>query len=140
MLCANGEEKMAKHVITVDGLPKTMGPYSQCVAGEGNRMVFISGQVPEDTQGNLVGAGDIGAQTRQVLANIKLAVEAAGGKISDICKLTILIAVLDDKAYEAVAREREIFFGSNYPSSTLMEVSRLASQDWLIEIEAYAVI
>jgi len=131
---------MAKHIISVDGLPKTMGPYSQCVAGEGRRMVFISGQVPEDSQGNLVGAGDIGAQTRQVLANIKLAVEAAGGNISDICKITILIVVLDDTAYEAVAREREKFFGGNYPSSTLMEVSRLASPGWLIEIEAYAVI
>ena len=131
---------MAKHIISVAGLPKTMGPYSQCVVGEGNRMVFISGQVPEDGQGNLVGEGDIGAQTRQVLANIKLAVEAAGGKISDICKLTVLVTVLDDVAYEAVAREREKFFGSDYPSSTLMAVSRLASPDWLIEIEATAVI
>ena len=117
-----------------------MGPYSQCVIGEGDRMVFISGQVPEDSQGNIVGAGDIGAQTRQVLANIKLAVEAAGGQISDICKLTILVAGLDAPAYATVARAREKFFGGNYPSSTLMEVSRLASPDWLIEIEAYAVI
>ena len=75
---------MPKRIVSVDGLPKTMGPYSQCVAGEGSQLIFISGQVPEDSRGNIVGAGDIAAQTRQVLANIKLAVEAAGGKVDAI--------------------------------------------------------
>jgi enamine deaminase RidA (YjgF/YER057c/UK114 family) len=131
---------MPKRIVPVDGLPETMGPYSQCVAGEGRQVIFISGQVPEDSQGNLVGAGDIAAQTRQVLANIKLAVEAAGGKIGDICKITILVVGLEAQAYETVARERRTFFGGDYPASTLMEVPRLASPDWLIEIEAYAVI
>ena len=131
---------MPKRIVPVDGLPKTMGPYSQCVAGEGRQVIFISGQVPEDRQGNIVGGGDIAAQTRQVLANIKLAVEAAGGKIADICKITILVVGLDAQAYETVARERRTFFGGDYPASTLMEVLRLASPDWRIEIEAYAVI
>lgn len=131
---------MPKQIISVEGLPQTMGPYSQCVAGKGRQMIFISGQVPEDSRGNLVGGGDIEVQTRQVLTNIKLAVEAAGGKVSDICKITLLIVNLDSDAYDAVARERREFFGSNYPASTLIEVPRLASPDWLIEIEAYAVL
>jgi len=131
---------MPKRIVPVKGLPQTMGLYSQCVAGEGRKMIFISGQVPENSQGKLVGPGDIVAQTRQVLANIRLAVEAAGGTIGDICKITILVVGLDAKAYEAIASGRRAFFGGDYPASTLMEVPRLASPEWLIEIEAYAVI
>lgn len=131
---------MPKKVIHAKGLPTTMGPYSHCVVGVGEKLVFIAGQVPQNSKGKLVGRGDIETQTRQVLENIKTAIEAAGGTVSDICKITILVVGLDDAAYQAVARVRKEFFGGDYPASTLMEVKRLASVDWLIEIEAYAMI
>jgi reactive intermediate/imine deaminase len=131
---------MARKIITPGILPQTMGPYSHCVVGEGSKLVFISGQVPQDANGQLVGRGDIAAQTRQVLANIRAAIEAAGGTVRDINKITIFMVELDAAAYAAVAQARREFFQGEYPASTLVQVKSLASPDWLIEIEAYAVI
>jgi len=131
---------MARKVIHPKSLPKTMGPYSHCVVGVGKQLVFISGQVSQDAKGNLVGRGDIEAQTRQVLANLKIAVESAGGSVGDICKITIFVVGLDEAAYGAIGRARREFFGKEFPASTMVEIKRLASPDWLIEIEAYAVI
>ena len=129
---------MPKQIITPEGLPKTMGPYSQVVAGQGTHVVFIAGQVPQDAFGNTVGPGDIGVQTRQVLANLKTALESAGGTIDDICKITIFLTAINETAYAEVALARREFFGDEFPASTLLQVQRLASPDWLIEIEAYA--
>jgi len=131
---------MARKVIYPQGLPKTMGPYSHCVVSEGSKLVFIAGQVPQDEKGNLVGQGNTALQTRQVLANIKKAVEAAGGSIADICKITIFVVGLDEPSYGVIAQVRRDFFGGEFPASTMVEVKRLASPDWLIEIEAYAVL
>jgi 2-iminobutanoate/2-iminopropanoate deaminase len=131
---------MARKVIHPKSLPKTMGPYSQCVVGVGKQLVFIAGQVSQDAKGNLVGREDIEKQTRQVLANIKKAVEAAGGTVADICKITLFVVGLDEAAYRVIAQVRREFFGKLFPASTMVEIKRLASPDWLIEIEAYAVI
>ncbi|MGD9975790.1 MAG: RidA family protein [Desulfatirhabdiaceae bacterium] len=129
---------MPKQIITPEGLPKTMGPYSQVVVGLGAKVIFIAGQVPQDASGKTVGPGDIGVQTRQVLANLKTAVEAAGGAIHDICKITIFLTALNETIFKEVAQARREFFGNEFPASTLVQVQRLASPDWLIEIEAYA--
>jgi 2-iminobutanoate/2-iminopropanoate deaminase len=134
-----GGKNMARKVIHPEGLPKTVGPYSHCAVGEGTKWVFIAGQVSQDEKGTLVGKGDVEAQTRQVLANLQKAVAAAGGTVGDICKITIFVVDLDDAAYEAIARVRRDFFMGDYPASTLVEVKRLASPDWRIEIEGYAV-
>jgi enamine deaminase RidA (YjgF/YER057c/UK114 family) len=131
---------MAREVFNPQGLPPPMGPYAHGAVGRGARMVFISGQVPQDAGGRLVGRNDILAQTRQVLANIRTAVEAAGGTVADICKITVFLVELDEKVYGAVARARREFFGEVFPASTLVQVKALASADWLVEIEAYAVI
>jgi reactive intermediate/imine deaminase len=131
---------MARKVIHPKGLPQSMGPYSQCVAGVGKQLVFIAGQVSQDAEGNLVGKGDIAAQTRQVLANLKTAVEEAGGTVADICKITLFVVGLDDAAYRVIGQARREFFGKEFPAATMVEVKRLVSPDWLIEIEAYAVI
>jgi 2-iminobutanoate/2-iminopropanoate deaminase len=117
-----------------------MGPYSQVVEGVGNRMIFISGQVSQDEQGNLVGANDMEAQVRQVFANLESAVQSAGGWLADITKLGILVTRLDPEVYAALGKVRKELFGDEYPASTLMQVSGLASPDWLVEIEAFAVI
>ena len=106
---------MARKVIIPEHLPQTMGPYSHCVVGEGSKLVFISGQVPQDANGRLVGRGDIAAQARQVLANIRIAVEAAGGTVQDINKITIFLVELDPAAYAAVAQARRIL--KVYPNS-----------------------
>jgi reactive intermediate/imine deaminase len=131
---------MAREIVNPEGLPRPMGPYSQVAVGTGRKMVFISGQVPQDAGGRMIGGKDVLAQTRQVLANIRTAVAAAGGSLADICKITVFLVELDGSAYEAVAQARREFFGEVFPASTLVQVKALASPDWLVEIEACAVI
>jgi len=131
---------MAKEIIVSSEIPKPMGPYSQAVSATGSKFIFISGQVPEDAQGKLIGKGDIEKQTRQVLKNIKTMVERSGGTVADIVKITIFMVDINPSSYEIVAGLRRKFFGGDYPASTLVEVQRLASPDWLIEIEALTVV
>ena len=131
---------MVKEIIEPRGIPKPMGPYSQAVVTTGGKLVFISGQVPEDALGNFVGKGDIEAQTRQVLTNLKIMVEEAGGTVADIVKITVFMVEITPSSYETVARLRREFFGDGYPASTMVEVNSLVSPEWLIEIEAWAVI
>lgn len=131
---------MARDTFNPQGLPRPVGPYAHCAIGTGQKMIFVSGQVPQDAEGRLVGRNDILAQVRQVLANIRMAVEAAGGGVADICKITIFLVELDEKVYAAVAQARREFFGGDFPASTLVQVKGLASPDWKVEIEAYAVV
>ena len=131
---------MDKEIIEPRGVPRPIGPYSQAVVTTGGKLAFISGQVPEDALGNLVGKGDIEAQTRQVLTNLKTMVGEAGGTVADIVKITVFMVEITPSSYETVARLRREFFGNGYPASTMVEVNSLVSPDWMIEIEAWAVI
>ena len=131
---------MAKEIIEPRGVPRPVGPYSQAVVTTGGKLAFISDQVPEDAFGNLAGKGDIEAQTRQVLTNLKIMVEEAGGTVADIVKITIFMVEITLSSYEVVGRLWKELFGGGYPASTMVEVNRLASPDWLIEIEAWAVV
>lgn len=131
---------MAREILNPPGLPRPMGPYAQVAVGTGRKMVFISGQVPQDAAGRTVGPRDLLAQTRQVLTHIRTAVEAAGGSLADIAKITVFLVAMDANAYDAVAEARREFFGETFPASTLVQVKALAAPDWLVEIEAYAVI
>ena len=99
--------------------------------------VFIAGQVAMDKNGQVVGEGDIEAQTRQALANLEAAVKAAGGKKEDILSITTYILDRDD--LPGLRKAREGFF-DNPPASTLLVISGLARPEFLIEIEARAVI
>ncbi len=100
--------------------------------------VFIAGQVAMDKNGQVVGEGDIEAQTRQALANLEAAVTAAGGKKEDILSITTYILDRDD--LPGLRKARGNFFGDNPPASTLLVISGLARPEFLIEIEARAVI
>jgi 2-iminobutanoate/2-iminopropanoate deaminase len=132
---------MAKKIMVSPGLPATISPYSQVVEGKGDRLIFISGQVSHDAEGNLVGPGDMETQIRQVFANLEIAIKSAGGQMSDITKLGILLTQLNPEVFAVLAQVRkELFPDGDYPASTLMQVSGLASPDWLVEIEAYAVV
>ena len=131
---------MTKTIFNPGSVPKPMGPYSQGVVTTGGKLVFISGQVPQDASGNLVGKGDLEAQTKQVFANLKNMVEAAGGTVANIVKITIFMLKVTPQAYETLGRVRREFWSGDFPASTLVEINRLASPDFLIEIEAFAVI
>jgi 2-iminobutanoate/2-iminopropanoate deaminase len=131
---------MTKTIFNPEIVPKPMGPYSQGVVTTGGKLVFISGQVPQDASGNLVGKNDLEAQTKQVLENLKTMVETAGGTVANIAKITIFMVKVTPRAYEILGRVRREFWGTDFPASTLVEINRLASPDFLIEIEAFAVI
>ncbi len=100
--------------------------------------VYIAGMVAQDANGNVVGAGDAEAQTRQIWRNIEVAVQAAGGSLSDIVKTTTYVTGIEHGA--AVRAVRGELFASNPPTSTLLVVSELANPAYYVEIESIAVI
>src|SRR5689334_17076582 len=82
--------------VSTTGAPKAIGPYSQAIAAEG-KMVFCSGQIPLDpASGEMVGVGDVRAQTRRVMENLKAVLEAAGATLQQVVKTTIYLADLQD--------------------------------------------
>ncbi len=99
----------------------------------------MSGQVPLDNQGNLIGKGDFGKQAEQVFANIKSIVTEAGGTMSHVVKLGIFL--VDIKEIQTLRDVRNKFINlKNPPASTLVQVNKLFREDILIEIEATAII
>ena len=102
-------------------------------------MVIISGQVAQDNQGNLIGKGDLGKQTEQVFSNIKKIVTDLGGTMDNVVKTNIYL--VDASQIQAFRETRNKFINlKNPPTSTLVQVSKLFSDDALIEIEATAII
>ena len=130
---------MAKTILTSDKLSPPAGIFSAGVSVPAGRMVFVSGQVARNAQGETVGKGDIRAQTTQTMENVKTVLEAAGATIDDVVKVTVFVTnVKDDLA--AIHEVRAKYFKSDHPASTLVEVKSLVSDDLLIEIEAIAVV
>jgi enamine deaminase RidA (YjgF/YER057c/UK114 family) len=113
-------------------------PYSVATATTGSRMIHISGQVPQDPSGKNIGIGDINAQADRVLASIKALVEAEGGTMADVCRMVIYTT--DRSHFPGIMEARKRYFQAPYPANTAVVVSGLASPDWLVEIEATAVI
>jgi 2-iminobutanoate/2-iminopropanoate deaminase len=122
--------------IRVPGLPEPISHYTDAVRAGG--LVFVSGCVPVDSQGRLVGGDDVVAQARQTLANVDAVLLAAGCSFADVVKVTIFLVDVDDRPL--INPVRQEFFGETRPASTLVEVSRLAIPGARIEIEAVAVV
>jgi len=115
--------------------------YSHVAVASGARTVYIAGQVAMDSQGNLVGAGDLSAQTEQVMRNLGTALAAAGAGFADVVKITTYVVDYKPEMRAAIGKARTPFFaGREPPASTLVGVSALAAPGWLIEIEAIAVV
>lgn len=127
---------MPRHAIATPDCAPTPPFFSQAVK-VGN-MLFVSGQLARDRDGRVVGKGDMAAQTRQVIANIRAILAAGGAELRHVVKLTAFMTDMS-RAREAWA-VREEFFAGAPPASTGVEVSRLTHADFLIEIEAIAVI
>ena len=122
--------------IWVPGMPEPISHFVHVVRA--GRLVFVSGCVASDDQGRTVGGSDIVAQTRQTHENIKRCLAAAGATFADVCKVTVFLRNIGDR--EKVNTIRKEYFGAHRPASTLVEISRLVRDDYLIEIEATAVI
>lgn len=127
---------MQEHHVRPAGLPPVNG-YSHAVAFSG-RMVAVSGQVPLDSEGRLVGQDDPRAQARQVFDNLVTALSAAGAAMEHVVKLTIYLTNVDDLG--AVREVRDEFISADRPpASSLVQVSRLVNPAFRVEIEALAV-
>jgi enamine deaminase RidA (YjgF/YER057c/UK114 family) len=102
------------------------------------KVVYVAGQTAVDKNGNLVGKGDIAVQARQVFRNLALCLEAAGADFDDVVKLNIYSTDLDAHR-EVISRLRREHFREPVASTTV-QVSRLVDPDWLVEVEAVAVL
>ena len=115
--------------------------FSQIVAATGRKTVYISGQTAWDTHKQIIGGRDLGQQARQALRNVQTAIEAAGGTLVDIVALRIYVVNYKLEQTDPVGRAlREFFPEDRRPASTWIGVSTLAVSDFLIEIEATAVL
>jgi enamine deaminase RidA (YjgF/YER057c/UK114 family) len=129
---------MAKTALNPDGLPVPRGSYSLVNIAEPGRMVFIAGQTASDPEGNVIGIGDPGTQTRYVLGKIQRAVEAVGGTLNDVVAMNVFTT--DVRYHRDINETRREVLGSNFPTSTMVQVVALARPELLLEINAIAVI
>ena len=129
---------MAKSTLNPAGLPVPRGSYSLVAIAQPGRMVFIAGQTASDPQGNVVGIGDARAQTRYIIEKIQRAVEAAGGTMNDLVAMNVFTT--DVRYHRDVNEVRRELLGSNFPTSTMVQVVALARPELLLEINATAVI
>jgi enamine deaminase RidA (YjgF/YER057c/UK114 family) len=111
--------------------------WTQVVIATGSRTIYIAGQTPVDKNGNVIGSGNFRAQAIQVFENLKAALAAAGAGFKEVVKVNYYIL---DMANAPVMREvRDSYFKSDFPASTLLEVGKLARDEFMLEIEAIAV-
>jgi reactive intermediate/imine deaminase len=122
----------SREEFSVPGLSPPISHY--CDAVRFGALLFISGLVGVDQQGQVVGEGDAARQTRQILDNMRKVLDAAGATFADVLKVTVFMVNIDDRP--AINPVRQEFFGDARPASTLVEVRRLVRPDLLLEIEA----
>ncbi|HXG51367.1 MAG TPA: RidA family protein [candidate division Zixibacteria bacterium] len=127
-----------KTIVQPRNLPDPRPRYSHGILAEGGRLLFIAGQTAIDENGKVVGKGDIEAQTRQVFKNLAAVLERAGGTLDDLVMTTTYLT--DRKYREGYNRVRLEQYRKDPPTSTLLIVSGLAHEDYLIEISGIAVL
>ena len=126
---------MPHEIVNIESVHPTRG-YSH--AARAGNLLFVAGQVAKDRDDELVGRGDIEAQARQIYRNLQAVMEEAGGSLADIVKMTTYLTHAGYvEAYRAVRNE---FFQEPMPPNTLVICESLASPDFLMEVEAIAVL
>jgi 2-iminobutanoate/2-iminopropanoate deaminase len=115
---------------------KPVGNYKMATPMEGGRLLYISGQVAWDASGNIVGKGDVRVQARQAFENLRGVLQAAGGDVGNLMKITTYITKIEN--FPAVAEARTAVFSGELPASTLIVVKALFHPDFLIEVEGVA--
>jgi 2-iminobutanoate/2-iminopropanoate deaminase len=125
---------VTRREIAVEGLAEPLSHYTDAVAA--GDTLYLSGILPVDAAGEIVGGDDVVAQARQVFSNMRRVLAAAGAEPGDVVKVTVYLLDIDDRPL--INPERQEFFGPARPVSTLVEVSRLAVPGARLEIEAVA--
>jgi enamine deaminase RidA (YjgF/YER057c/UK114 family) len=132
------EAQEAPRFLNPSGMPRPRGYTHVVEVPSGNRLLFLSGQVPLDSTGALRGGSDFRAQARQVFENLRSGLAAAGADFGDVVKLNFY--VLDVRNLPALREVRDQYVDlASPPASTLVEVRRLFRDDVLLEVEAVAV-
>ncbi|HEY5629024.1 MAG TPA: RidA family protein [Candidatus Limnocylindrales bacterium] len=129
---------MPFELLNPDGLVRPAN-YSQVGAVSGGRLVFVAGQLGLDATGALVGE-DFASQARQAFGNVATALEAAGARPSDVVKLAIYVVATDPDRLRLARDARVAVFGTHLPTSLYLGVEALAMPEYLIEVEAVAVV
>ncbi len=127
---------MAIRRITSPQVPESPAPFSQCLV-VGDR-VFLSGMTAEGPDGKPVGGDDMAAQTRECFAKVRHMLEAAGGSLADVVKLTIYTTDIAKRA--EIGKVRRELFREPFPCSTMVEVSALAAPGLIVEVDAEAML
>lgn len=123
--------------IRAAGQAEPISHYTDAVRAEGP-LLFVSGVVPVDGAGRLVGGDDVVAQARQVFSNLGAVLAAGGATFADVVKVTVFLTDVDDRARINVVRQEA--FGEARPASTLVEIAGLAIPGARIEVDAVAVV
>ena len=130
---------MAKEQISTDKLREPSGVFSHATTIEASgKIVFVSGMTARRPDGSIAGIGDITAQTRQVIENIKSALEEAGGTLDDVCRVDVYVRNMEH--FDEIHAVRREYFKPPLPASTMVEITKMTSPDYLIEINAIAVL
>lgn len=130
---------MTKQEIRSEELAVPNGFFSQAVSAKAKgTMVFISGMTARQRDGEVAGIGDVAAQTHQVCQNLAAAVTAAGGTMDDIVRVDVFVRNMED--FGAIHEVRSQYFSAPPPASTMVEVSKFVNKDYLIEINAIAIV
>ena len=117
---------------------KSNAPFSLATRTTGTRLVHVSGQVAQGPDGQTVGRGDIEQQTVQVLENMQALVGQAGGTLADVARIVVYLT--EREHLPTVMEVRRRYFREPYPATTAVIVAGLANPEWMVEIEATAVL
>jgi len=130
---------MTLECINPESLP-TPETYTQVVIATGTKLVFVSGQEPEDVHGNLVGRGDLATQARQVFSNLGRALAAAGAHPKQVAKITIYVVNHRREYLPVIEEARVSLFADHKPAEVLVGIATLSNPEYLIEVDAIAMI
>ena len=129
---------MSRKAVQPEGVSAPGGHYSHGVVALQGTTIYVAGQISLDEDGALVGAGDVAAQARQVLVNLGRVLDGAGASLDDVVKTTVFLTDLEGRG--PVDEARREAFTAPPPANTLLVVSSLARPEFLVEIEAVAVV
>lgn len=130
---------MAKQQVITPQLHPPPGVFAHATVVEATgRLVFVAGMTARRADGSIAGIGDVRGQTRQVCQNLATALAAAGADLADVCRVDVFVRNMED--FAAIQEIRREFFTPPLPASTMVEVTKLAAPEYLIEINAIAVV
>ncbi len=130
-----------RSVVNTKSAPQPVQAYSQAVRVSGGSLLFVSGQVAADLNGAVVGVGDAAAQTKRVLANIQAILASQGAAMTDVIEFTTYLVGRESVAGYMAGRSEvfpEMYPDGDFPTNTVLVISGLAREDFLVEISAIA--